>query len=221
MNIYRKKSIKTDYRKIYEQNYGKIPMDSEGRSYHIHHIDGNRENNNPNNLKAVSLEEHYEIHKQQGDWAACIRLAAILHISKDEKSELSKRHNESMFGTGNHPWQNSQYATERNISLVQKGIHNFLGGKIQSEMNFERVKNGTHPFMKREDGSSLASDRTKNGTNPFQKRTDGSSLSSDAIANRTHPTQKLRSCVHCGVSGKGSSNYSRYHKDGICLAKSK
>jgi hypothetical protein len=33
------------YRKIYEQNYGHIPKDSAGRTYEIHHIDGNHKNN--------------------------------------------------------------------------------------------------------------------------------------------------------------------------------
>jgi hypothetical protein len=35
------------YRKIYEQNFGPIPKDGDGRSYDVHHIDGNRNNNVP------------------------------------------------------------------------------------------------------------------------------------------------------------------------------
>jgi len=52
----------TNYRKIYEQYYGPIPRDEQGRSYEIHHIDGNHSNNDPTNLKCVSIQEHYDIH---------------------------------------------------------------------------------------------------------------------------------------------------------------
>lgn len=51
-----------NYRRIWEDVNGAIPVDSEGRSYQIHHIDGNRKNNNLNNLQCVSMLEHYDIH---------------------------------------------------------------------------------------------------------------------------------------------------------------
>ena len=59
-----------NYRKIWQKHFGEIPKDSDGRSYEIHHIDGNRENNSIENLKCVSLKEHYETHLQQGDYAS-------------------------------------------------------------------------------------------------------------------------------------------------------
>ena len=51
-----------DHRKIYERYNGSIPD-----GYEIHHIDGNHKNNDPKNLKAVTMQEHYNIHYQQGD----------------------------------------------------------------------------------------------------------------------------------------------------------
>jgi len=54
-----------NYRKLWEGTNGTIPVDSEGRSYEIHHIDGNRRNNLLGNLICVSIEEHYEIHYNQ------------------------------------------------------------------------------------------------------------------------------------------------------------
>lgn len=54
-----------DYRKLWVKLKGEIPKDEFGRSYEIHHIDGNRKNNTIENLICVSIEEHYEIHKQQ------------------------------------------------------------------------------------------------------------------------------------------------------------
>jgi len=50
-----------NYRKVYESYYGAIPKDSNGRSYEIHHVDGNHDNNNISNLKLVTIEEHYNI----------------------------------------------------------------------------------------------------------------------------------------------------------------
>ena len=43
------------YRKIYENHYGTIPKDENGRSYEIHHIDVNHSNNDLHNLKLVSI----------------------------------------------------------------------------------------------------------------------------------------------------------------------
>lgn len=57
----------------------------------IHHIDGNRSNNHPDNLLAVSVEEHYNIHKSQGDWAACTIIAERLSISTEEYLEMKRK----------------------------------------------------------------------------------------------------------------------------------
>lgn len=59
-----------NYRRIWENHNGPIPTDELGRSYEIHHIDGNRNNNTIGNLQCVSLEEHYLIHLSQGDYHA-------------------------------------------------------------------------------------------------------------------------------------------------------
>ena len=61
-NTKKSKICKVNYRKIYEDHYGQIPLDEEGRSYDIHHIDGNHNNNDISNLKAVTIQEHYDIH---------------------------------------------------------------------------------------------------------------------------------------------------------------
>lgn len=48
------------HRRIYEDNYGPIPD-----GYHVHHKDGNTENNSPENLEALSPEEHSKITIQE------------------------------------------------------------------------------------------------------------------------------------------------------------
>jgi hypothetical protein len=54
-----------NYRKLYENFYGEIPKDSFGRTFDIHHIDGNRKNNSIDNLICLSIEDHYKIHLKQ------------------------------------------------------------------------------------------------------------------------------------------------------------
>lgn len=54
-----------NYRKLWEQTHGSIPKDEFGRTYDIHHIDGNRKNNSIDNLICLSLEDHYKIHLKQ------------------------------------------------------------------------------------------------------------------------------------------------------------
>jgi len=71
------------HRKIFVKNYGPIP-----EGYDIHHIDGNHDNNDPINLKAVSLQEHFDIHYSQGDYAAANRIAQRIGMSKEERSKI-------------------------------------------------------------------------------------------------------------------------------------
>lgn len=93
----------SDHRKIYETHIGPIPKDEEGRSYEIHHIDGNHNNNSLSNLLCVSIKEHYEIHKSQGDFRACLIMSQRMKVSAEEKSYLAKLsnagENNPMYGT--------------------------------------------------------------------------------------------------------------------------
>ena len=131
----------TKYRKIYEQHYGNIPVDDENRSYHIHHIDGNRDNNCPTNLIAVSIQDHYNVHYAQGDWGACHRLAQLLRMSAQEISSLAKfaaEHSaKKAIENGTHIFIRDNPSPKR----VVQGTHNFLGGALQHE----RYAKGTHP----------------------------------------------------------------------------
>lgn len=93
------------YRKIYENHVGSIPTDSLGRSYHIHHKDGNRSNNHPGNLVALSVQDHYDVHLAQKDYAACALLATMLHYDQETISNLSRKCQLAKVAKGSHPWQ--------------------------------------------------------------------------------------------------------------------
>ena len=111
-----------NYRKIYESHHGPIPKDHDGRTYDIHHIDGNHENNNPQNLKAIPISEHYYIHYSQKDYGACWFI--LLRMGKTPK-ELS------------------EFASFQQQERVKNGTHHFLGGEIQRK----NIANGTHIFL--------------------------------------------------------------------------
>jgi hypothetical protein len=83
-------SNRVNYRKIWSDHYGPIPKDEQGRSYEIHHIDGNRSNNDLSNLMCVSIQEHYIIHKKQKDYAAALWISNKLNLSKEEILSLAK-----------------------------------------------------------------------------------------------------------------------------------
>ena len=90
------------YRKIWEDHNGPIPRDTEGRTFEIHHIDGNRHNQDISNLACVSILDHYNIHYSQGDWGACMRIAQRLEVSPELHSELASKQQLKRLSDGTH-----------------------------------------------------------------------------------------------------------------------
>jgi hypothetical protein len=122
------KNIKRDnniHKKTYLKYHGKIPRDEEGRSYDIHHIDGDHQNNDPKNLTAIPIQEHYRIHYEQGDYGACLLMTQRMRLTPEEISDLSRK---------------------TQLKRVEERTHPFLGGTIQKENAEKRIKNGTHPW---------------------------------------------------------------------------
>ena len=169
------------HRKIYEQHYGAIPREADGRSYEIHHIDGNPENNDISNLVAVTLQEHYNIHYAQGDYGACFKMAKKLKLSPQEIAEISRKTQLKRLAEGTHNWQNSEVqakAGRRSVAItLANGTHNFIKHKEKRVANMKaRVANGTHNLQ-------------------------GPNSSS----------QVIWTCECCGKAGKGQGNYTRFH----------
>jgi hypothetical protein len=217
------------YRKIYQRHYGKIPVDTDGRSFQIHHIDGDHTNNDPLNLKAVTIQEHYDIHYSQDDWYACLLLAGSLKITSEEKSNLSRlaanesvkngTHNflggniqrqsqRKLVAEGKHHWQDSEEASERNLKRIEEGTHNFLDKEWAREKELEKVKNGTHPFLGGEVSRQINSKRIEEGTHNFL----GGQATKNQLANGTHPSQIKKTCPHCGKT-VSSGMFNRWHDD--------
>lgn len=74
-----------DYRKLYERFHKCCLLPDTD----IHHIDGNHENNVIENLQAVTLQEHYDIHKQQNDHYACFMIAQRMKIKPKDWKQMA------------------------------------------------------------------------------------------------------------------------------------
>jgi len=164
MSIYKK----TNHRQIYESHHGPIPKDEDGRSYEIHHIDGNQKNNDPKNLVALSLKDHYNVHYKQGDYGACWLLSKKMKMTVEEVSSLSRKVALKQMAEGVHPFIGI------NEKRIKDGTHHFLGDSHPSKV---RVKDGTHNFL----------------DSNFQKE-----MSMRALAEGKHTSQRKKKCVWCG-----------------------
>lgn len=215
------------YRKIYKQHYGEIPVDADGRSFEIHHIDGDHTNNDPLNLKAVTIQEHYDIHYSQGDWYACLLIAGALQISPEEKSNLARlaalkavkngTHNflggqiqrqtqQRLVEAGKHHWQDSEKASKRNLKRIAEGTHTFLDKDWAREKELKKVKNGTHPFLGGEVSRKTNQARVEKGTHNFL----GGNSVRNQLVNGTHPSQIKKVCPHCEKT-VSSGMFNRWH----------
>lgn len=180
------------YRDIYKRHYGEIPVDSQGRSYEIHHKDGDRNNNCLENLVAVSIQEHYDIHLKNGDYAACLIMSERMAIDPETKRLLASKSIQRRLKDGTHPWLKPEYKESQKRRANSKN-NPFIGGKIQSESNQKRLRDKTHHLL-------------------------GSTINLKMLAENTHPSQKVWCCEICGKTGKGMTNYIRWHGE-KCNAK--
>ena len=123
-----------NYRKIWETSYGKIPKDSDGRSLEIHHINGNHDDNTIENLKLVTIKEHYDIHFYQGDYVACHLIAKRMSQDPKELSKIISDLNKKRVGALN-PFYGKTHTKETIAILKEKssGANNYWYGKKRPE----------------------------------------------------------------------------------------
>lgn len=140
-----------NYRKIWEEHYGIIPVDENNIPYEIHHIDGNHYNNEISNLVCVSINEHFNIHYAQGDLPACMLIAKRINdylggrFDKQLLSDISKRSNAERLNNGTHNFITEDHKAKNKTiqkKLYDSGKHHFCTGQDKrGKMSHEsRVK---------------------------------------------------------------------------------
>jgi hypothetical protein len=147
----------------------------------IHHIDGNRKNNALDNLRLVTIEEHYNIHYSQGDWAACQSIINRMKVSPEEKSKKCSELAKKRFADGTHHFQNPEWQKKMaiRISETRKGENHPLYGKeVTTETRDKRSKShkklveaGTHHLQQdehRERMRKKSLEALEQGTHQFQ-----------------------------------------------------
>jgi hypothetical protein len=122
------------YRKVWEMHYGKIPKGIGGRSLEVHHINGDHSDNRIENLKLVTIKEHYDIHYSQGDYAACHLIAKRMCSDPKELSAIVSGLNKKRIGSLN-PFYGKTHTEETKKILKQKssGENNYWYGKKRPE----------------------------------------------------------------------------------------
>jgi hypothetical protein len=163
--------INMNYRKIWSKVYGDIPKDELGRSYEIHHIDGDRNNNLIENLLCVSIQEHYEIHRNQylkngnhKDLAAARYLAGKLNktvnelsgytICEETKAKISKK----LTGVKHNPERVIKMKEHlRGIKWSATDIESRAEGlrRYYKEVSIDELKNRWNKISKSHKGKKL------------------------------------------------------------------
>jgi hypothetical protein len=137
------------YKKVYQEHYGPIPRELDGRSYEVHHIDGNPDNNIYTNLKAVSIQEHYDIHYAQQDWGACFAIATRMKIKPEDFSKLAsiagKKSATKRIEAGTHNFQIPNFSSNIQLKRIKENNHHFIG---KSNPVYNQLLSGTHSSQK-------------------------------------------------------------------------
>lgn len=194
-----------NYRKLWEQHYGPIPKDSDGRTYEIHHIDGNRSNNDITNLQCVSLQEHYDIHYLQGEYGACLRIAIKLGKSKEEISETATKNNLKRVKEGTNPFCDSEFNRKKALKMVAENRHPWQGPDYNIKLQNKRVAEGSHHFL----GGKHHKERVLNGTHHLL----GGFHQNNQLKAGKHPSQIKFVCPNCNKEGFGKAMMYKWHFD--------
>jgi hypothetical protein len=121
-----------NYRRIWVAYNGKIPKDIDGRSFDIHHLDGNSDNNSIGNLIAISAYEHYCIHRDKGEFGAAAMIARRMKTKPSDLSETVKLQMKKLIESGQH-----NFSVKGFIIVRDKD-----GNNMRVSKNDDRLKTG-------------------------------------------------------------------------------
>lgn len=132
-----------NYRKLYEGEYNCCLLSNTD----IHHIDGNHSNNMIENLLPVSLYDHMQIHKAQGDWGAVQAILIRMSYITEDLSLAASKAQKKRFEDGTHNFQKmskerrseiSRFAAQKTV-FEKKGIHAINADPVLSKENARKA----------------------------------------------------------------------------------
>lgn len=202
----------TPHRRIFEKHHGRKIKPG----YHIHHKDGNHTNNDPSNLVEVTAAEHFAIHKQQKDWAACILLARAASVTADELAEIQRQHGKACAtrGTGIHSEEFNHSARSRKMwEKTQPGRKPVTdGARI---LKFKTEEEVLEFLEKNSNWRRGVPDYVKRGLRESTRRLtseESKQISQKRLTEGKHNFIIEYECPWCSVKGKGPM-MKRWHFD--------
>lgn len=192
------KKYRREHTKIWKQRHGKIPRDKDGRSYEIHHLDGNPENNNIDNLICVSIQEHYNIHKSQGDYGAAFLIANRMKEKPSDIAEVARQGSLKRLREGTHNFQDPNFPRSLDHNkekVVAKDLRNKKIIRVSKEEFDSKEYLVGHNYGRTQE--KVHNNRGHNKGKKWRQQ------------NKEVPAHI---CKYCGFTGRGSL-VSRWHND--------
>ena len=184
---------------------------------HVHHIDGNHDNNNPCNLIVVTAAEHFALHYDAGDVYACKLLLKTANVAPGIAADIHKKAGIASYinKSGFHSWTSDQRAEHaRNVWRrkppgripVTDGVNvrkfhtdSEAGMYIEAHPSYIRGVPQSHKV-----GLSKSKYRIDSVTSK--------KLAQKRLTEGTHNFTIVNTCPHCGKTGKGPMMH-RWHFD--------
>jgi hypothetical protein len=209
-----------NYRRIWVSYHGKIPKDSNNRSFDIHHLDGNSDNNSIDNLIAVSMDEHYYLHRHNGEYGAAAMIARRMKVKPDDLSETVKLQMKELVESGKHNFSVKGYVSVRdkdgNTMRVSKDDPRYLSCElvgVNTGFIVARDSTGNYIRVAKNDSRLLSNELVPTNKDRKQKI---------VHTNRGHNKNKSwtqqnkeshdKTCKYCDFVGR-ASHVSRYHNE--------
>jgi hypothetical protein len=127
-----------NYKKLWIKYNGPIPKESNGRSYEIHHINGDHSDNRLENLECIPIAIHYQRHYDRGDWGACVMIAKRMNMPPTFISNIQKGKKRPGIGgvkKGTVPWNKGI-----NYKLSKEECARRKGKVFSSKVTIDQVK---------------------------------------------------------------------------------
>lgn len=184
--------------RVWMSVHGKIPKDEDGRSYEIHHIDGNPLNNSIDNLLCLSIKQHYELHVSQKDYGGAFLIANRMKTPPSDIAEIASKAMKIrvLMGTHNFLDPNFNRSIDHNIGHVVA-----IDTRTNTTVRITKIEFDTNDFyVGVNTGRKQKSIHTNRGKNK------GKTWS---IKNKEVPNKQ---CKYCSFVGRGS-HVSRFHNE--------